>query len=110
MKTSFLIGAAVFALALGSPGGLMVVNSALPAVVQAQAEVDFEQGALSDEEYLKHVINQFNELKTIESVTTSTGGAYNNISTTISDLQTGAFKVDTTFTDETEGQNVVRYF
>lgn len=103
MKKTLLIGAAAFALALGAPVAT-VVNSNAPTVVQAQSEVDFEQGSMSDEEYLTHIIDQFNELEAIESVTTSTGEGQESPSTMLVDLTSGAAKMETTIPGLTEGE------
>ena len=42
---------------------LLLTVMVLPSFhVSAASEIDFEQGSMSDEEYVRHVLTQFNEL------------------------------------------------
>lgn len=112
MKKSLLIGATTIALALGAPVGFTAFNSNASSVIQGQTEVDFEQASMSDEEYLKHVINQFSELDTIESVTTTSGEGYESTSTMIADLKNGTAKIESVIPALIEGAeeyNIVSY-
>lgn len=111
MRKILTLSALAIALTLASPG-ILTVNLAVPSYVQAQAEVDFEQGSLNDEEYLRSIVAQFNELDTIESVSTSSGEGYETTSTMVMDLESGAAKIESIIpavSDTSEDVSVLTY-
>lgn len=92
MKKSLVKLARALAFTTVLPAAATLVTEVAPIQVQAAATIDFEQGSKSDEEYVRDILKQFNELDAYHSEMKDevSGGT----TTTTYDSQTGGTKVE----------------
>ena len=67
MKKSLVKLAGALAFTTILPAAATLVTEVAPIQVQAAATIDFEQGSKSDEEYVRDILKQFNELDAYHS-------------------------------------------
>lgn len=93
MNKGLIKWASVLALATALPMSMWSVGELADVQVQAATEVNFDQGSMSDEEYVRHILTAFNELDGYRSemVDEMTGGS----TVTIYDKVTKGTKVET---------------
>lgn len=91
MKKSLIKWASVAALATLVPTSLLMVGDLASHHVQAATELNFNQGSMSDEDYVRSILTQFNELDGYQSemVDDETGSS----TVTIYDKASGGTKV-----------------
>lgn len=99
MKKSLIKWASLAALATLVPTNLLMVGDLASNHVQAATDLNFDQGSMNDEEYVRNILTQFNELDGYQSemVDDETGSS----TVTVYDKASGGTKV-TSFTAASE--------
>lgn len=91
MKKSLIKWASLAALATLAPTNLLMVGDLASNHVQAATDLNFDQGSMNDEEYVRNILTQFNELDGYQSemVDDETGSS----TVTVYDKASGGTKV-----------------
>lgn len=109
MKKQLIKWASVAALATLMPVSLLTVGEFGVGQIQAAAEVNFDQGSMSDEDYVRSVLKQFNELDGYKSEMID--GLSNDTTTMIYDKASGGTKVtiELAASEFSDAMTVVQY-